>query len=75
MSQDVSASILQHVRGLSASEQRRVLEFARALRASRTTGVTGKDLLRFAGNIPPEELKRMSAAIEEGCEQVHADEW
>ena len=35
----------------------------------------GKDLLRFVGSIPADDLKRMSDAIEEGCETVDLNEW
>ncbi len=75
MPKSFTGAILEQVRGLPPEEQQRVLEFARALAMSRPGGVAGKDLLRFAGKIPKEDLHVMSAAIEEGCEQVHADEW
>lgn len=55
--------------------QKRVLEFARALVVSAPQGVPGKQLLRFAGTIPPEDLQKMREAIEAGCEQVEIDEW
>ncbi len=35
----------------------------------------GKDLLRFVGSIPADDLKRMSDAIEEGCEKIDLNEW
>jgi hypothetical protein len=55
--------------------QRRVLEFSRALAQSATRGVPGVELLRFAGARPSDEAKRMSQAIERGCEQVDAGQW
>ncbi len=42
---------------------------------SRVRGVPGRELLRFAGTIEPDDLILMEKAIEEGCEQVDADEW
>ena len=75
MSKNVTGAILEQVRALLPEEQQRVLEFARALATSRPRGVAGKDLLRFAGTIPKDDLKMMSVAIEEGCEQVNANEW
>jgi len=36
-------------------------------------GVAGKDLLQFAGTIEADDLKLMSAAIEEGCGRAEAD--
>lgn len=35
----------------------------------------GRDLLKFVGSIPADDLKRMSEAIEEGCERVDLNEW
>jgi hypothetical protein len=37
-------------------------------------GIPGVDLLGFAGHIPPDDLQRMSDAIEEGCEAVNLGE-
>jgi len=52
--------------------QLRVLNFASALIPR---GIEGKSLLKFEGAIPIEDLKLMSAAIEEGCEKVDISEW
>ncbi len=52
--------------------QLRVLDFVSALIPK---GITGKSLLKFEGAIPVEDLKLMSAAIEEGCEKVDISEW
>ncbi len=38
-------------------------------------GTPGKDLLRFAGTIPAEDVDEMMRAIEEMCERVDPDEW
>jgi hypothetical protein len=38
-------------------------------------GVDGRQLLRFAGAIPPEDLALMERAIEEGCERIDGDDW
>lgn len=43
--------------------------------ATRVQGISGRELLRFAGAIEADDLKLMSAAIEEGCEQVDHHEW
>jgi hypothetical protein len=73
--QPITRQILEQVNDLPYAEQRRVLDFARALAQSKSQGVPGKELLRFAGTIPNEDLKRMSAAIEENCEKVDLNEW
>jgi len=75
MHHPITRQILDQVDGLPYAEQRRVLDFARALAQSKMQGVPGKELVRFAGTISKEDLKKMSAAIEEGCEQVDINEW
>ena len=51
--------------------QLRGLDFVSALIPK---GIAGKSLLKFEGAIPVEDLKLMSAAIEEGCEKVDIGE-
>jgi hypothetical protein len=38
-------------------------------------GIAGADLLRFAGAMSAEDLQDVTRVIEQGCEQVDADEW
>lgn len=75
MSKHLQGEILEQLRMLPVAEQCRVLEFARALALARPRGVPGKELLRFAGTIPRDQLQQMKDAIEEGCEQVDAKDW
>ncbi len=75
MTERLSGELLRRLRGLSASEQRRVLEFARALSQATLVGVPGKQLLDFVGIISRDDLERMNAAIAAGCEQVDSHEW
>lgn len=70
--------LLSYVGQLGSDDQARVLDFARALAESpkpKRIGVPGKELLRFAGTIPHEDLEEMKRAIEEGCEQIDHYEW
>ncbi|MFH0824643.1 MAG: hypothetical protein V2B18_17960 [Pseudomonadota bacterium] len=67
--------VVKQLQELPQDLQRRVLEFTRALAHSTPRGVPGRDLLRFAGAIAPDEVRLMSNAIEQGCEQVDAGEW
>ena len=60
---------------LDYGNQRRVLDFAKALAAAGRKGVPGKQLLSFAGVIPPEDLGEMRNAIVEHCEKVDRDGW
>jgi hypothetical protein len=75
MTERLQGQILKQLNGLPDDQQRQVLEFARTLVKSSPAGVPGKELLRFAGLIPEEDLKQMNAAIEQGCERVEAHEW
>ncbi|MBF0337095.1 MAG: hypothetical protein HQL05_04615 [Nitrospirae bacterium] len=49
-------------------------ELDRAEDPENPKGVDGKNLLKFAGTIDPNDLELMSKAIDEGCEQVDIDE-
>ena len=52
-----------------------MLEFVRTLVAAQVRGVPGQALLRFAGTIDASDLATMAQAIEDGCEQVHGEDW
>jgi hypothetical protein len=67
--------LIEQVKALPHEKQRRVLEFARSLSGPTPPGVPGMQLLRFAGAIPSGELRLMQAAIDQGCEQVDANDW
>lgn len=69
----MSEELLDALQGLTVADQRRVIEFARSLAASRPQSTAGADLARFAGTIEKGDLAAMSAAIEKGCEQVDSD--
>lgn len=53
----------------------RVFEFTRALAISTSQGIPGQQLLHFAGAISSEDAQQMREAIEQGYEQVDANEW
>ncbi|MBI5529808.1 MAG: hypothetical protein HY897_26080 [Deltaproteobacteria bacterium] len=71
---DVSSVLVEQLRKLGPQQQRRVLDFARALVETGSRGVPGRDLLGFAGAISPAEADAMNRAVEEACEKV-SDEW
>jgi hypothetical protein len=60
---------------LAPGQQQKVLEYVRALKTSKPRGVPGIALLKFAGMIDAQDLQSMAQAIEEGCEQVHPNDW
>jgi hypothetical protein len=71
----IDQEIAKLLHQLPEAEQQRVLDFARELADVKLRGIPGADLLSFAGRIPPDDLQRMSDAIEEGCEAVNLGEW
>jgi hypothetical protein len=75
MNTPVVDKVIEQLQSLPYELQWRVLEFTRALAGSLPHGVPGQQLLRFAGAIPANELQMIRQAIEEGCEQVDANEW
>jgi hypothetical protein len=75
MSTPVVDKVVEQLRDLPYELQWRVLEFTRALAVSVPHGVPGQQLLEFAGSIPPDDLQVMRQAIQDGCEQVDANEW
>ena len=75
MTTPIVDKVIEQLRGLPAELQWRVFEFTRALAASTPHGVSGRQMLQFAGTIAPDDLKRMREVIDTGCERVDADGW
>jgi hypothetical protein len=75
MDTPIIEKVIEQLKALPQELQWRVLEFTRALAVSTPHGVPGQHLLRFAGTIPLDDVRLMREAIEQGCEQVDADEW
>jgi hypothetical protein len=67
--------VIEQLKGLPQELQWRVLEFTRTLATSSPQGVAGENYLQFAGAIPLDDITAMTLAIEQGCEQVDANEW
>lgn len=75
MNVSIVDKVIEQLKDLPQELQWRVLEFTRALVSSTPHGVAGVQLLQFAGSISLEDIKIMSHAIEQGCEQVDTHEW
>lgn len=67
--------VIEQLKELPQELQWRVLEFTRTLATSTVQGVAGVNYLRFAGTIPLDDVSAMTLAIEQGCDQVDANEW
>jgi len=70
MDTPIIEQVIEQLKSLPQELQWRVLEFTRALAVSTPHGIPGRQLLRFAGAIPLDDVKLMREAIEQGCEQV-----
>ncbi len=75
MSTSIIDQVVEQLRAMPQPLQRQVLKFARTLIGTNVRGVSGQQLLRFAGTIPFDDLQLMQEAIEQGCEQIDLDEW
>ncbi len=71
----IKKEIVEQLDHLPPELQRRVLDFTRALTLSSPKGVPGKQLLRFAGILKPDDAQDMALAIEVDCDRVDAGGW
>jgi hypothetical protein len=69
----LKSELIDQVNGLPLEKQRQMLEFARSLSCPK--GKPAGDLFLFGGTIEAEDLSAMKEAIEDGCEQINADDW
>ena len=70
----VKKEVLSALSRLSEEKQREVVKFAKSLK-KKSPGISGKELLKFAGCLPEDVCDRMEKAIEEGCERIDFDGW
>lgn len=75
MSISVIDQVVEQLKAMPQSLQWQVLNFARTLIGFKVQGVSGQQLLRFAGAIPFDDLQLMQETIEQDCEQVDLNEW
>jgi len=75
MGKALEAELQRQLERLGPEQQREVIEFVQALAANHPKGVSGRELVRFAGTISRADLDIMTAEIEDACEQVNPNEW
>lgn len=75
MENNIIPEMIEHISYLPYSLQKQVLNYVKELKISSEYKVSGKQLLQFAGSIPPGDLKIMSDAIEKDCGRVDINEW
>jgi len=75
MGKGLEQEVAEQLSTLDDARQRQVLDFARSLAETVSSGTPGTDLTRFSGAISQDDLDRITVAIEQGCEQVDIHGW
>jgi hypothetical protein len=75
MNASIIEQVIEQLRAMPQPLQQEVLSFARTLTNSKVQGVSGQQLLRFAGSISADDLQLMRQTIEQDCEGVDLNEW
>jgi len=71
----LTKTLFDQIKELPEKQQYQVLSFIQSLKAAPMKGVPGKNLLKYAGAISPEDVEIMREAIEADCEQIDPNEW
>jgi hypothetical protein len=66
--------VVEHLEALPPKLQEQVLSLVRSLDSTKSYGVSGEELLQFAGTIPSSELELMNKAIEHDCDHYELRE-
>jgi len=75
MNTSIIDQVVEQLKVMPQQKQWQVLEFIETVLKTEVRGTPGKQLLRFAGSIPSDELQLMSEAIAQDCEEVDINEW
>lgn len=67
--------IVQRLEKLTPWQQKQILNSVLSFLGEPVRGTPGKELLKFVGLFPPEDLEQIKRAIEEDCGKVDASEW
>ena len=67
--------IVQRLDKLTPGQQKQVLNSVLSFLGEPIRGTSGKELLKFVGLFPPEDIEEIKRAIEEDCGQVDESEW
>lgn len=67
--------IIERLDKLTPVQQKQVLNQILSFLGEPIRGIPGKELLKFVGLFPPEDIEEIKQAIEEGCGKVDASEW
>ena len=75
MSSSTYNLITKQLENLPEEMQKKVLKYVKNLQKDSLKGVSGNQLIKFAGCISNDDLEMMKKEIESGCERIDSDEW
>ena len=67
--------IVQRLDKLTPMQQKQILNSILSFLGEPIRGTPVKELLKFVGLFPPEDLEQIKQAIEEDCGQIDESEW
>jgi hypothetical protein len=67
--------IVERLDKLNPWQQKQILNYVLSFLGEPIRGTPGKELLKFVGLFPPEDLEQIKRAIEEDCGKIDASEW
>ena len=67
--------IVQRLDKLTPMQQKQILNSVLSFLGEPIRGTPGKELLKFVGLFPPEDIEQIKQAIEEDCGQIDESEW
>jgi hypothetical protein len=75
MNTSIIDRVVEQLKVMPPQQQWQVLQFTETLLKAEVRGTPGKQLLRFAGSIPADDLQLMNEAIAQDCEEIDINEW
>jgi len=75
MNSEIISEAAAQMANLPYNLQEKALDFIKRLTLPDKSGVSGRNLLKYAGLIPLDDLNVMKDVIENDCRKVDADEW
>jgi len=74
-SNSIVTEVLKHLTILPVNLQEQVLEFVLKLNCHDLHGISGTQLIRYAGMISSDDLNIMTNVIENDCGRIDINEW
>ncbi len=75
MNSEIISEAAEQMANLPYNLQEKALDFIKRLTLPDKSGVSGRNLLKYAGLIPLDDLNIMKDVIDNDCRKVDTDEW